>query len=96
MKPNAILVNVARGAVTDEVALADAVEEGRLGGLGVDVYSREPFPADSPFTRLLGRKNVCLTPHMAWGSSEARNRCVREIGENIRVFFANGNRNRIV
>ena len=96
MKPNAILVNVARGAVTDEVALADAVEEGRLGGLGVDVYSQEPFPADSPFTRLLGRKNVCLTPHMAWGSSEARNRCVREIGENIRVFFANGNRNRIV
>lgn len=96
MKPNAILVNVARGAVTDETALADAVEEGRLGGLGVDVYSQEPFPADSPFTRLLGRKNVCLTPHMAWGSHEARNRCVREIGENIRVFFANGTRNRIV
>ncbi len=96
MKPGTILVNVARGAVTDEEALAEAVEAGRLGGLGVDVYSVEPFPADHPFTRILGRENVCFTPHMAWGSAEARNRCVREMAENMTAFFAGGDRNRIV
>ena len=96
MKPGAILINVARGAVTDEEALTEAVEQGRLGGLGVDVYSVEPFPKDHPFTRILGRNNVCFTPHMAWGSAEARNRCVREMAENMRAFFVKEIRNRIV
>ena len=96
MKNGVILVNVARGAVTDEEALVRAVEEGRIGGLGVDVYSQEPFPQTHPFIRLLGRENVCLTPHMAWGSAEARNRCVSEIAENARCFFEGGRRNRIV
>ena len=96
MKKNVILVNVARGAVTDEEALACALEEGRLGGLGVDVYSAEPFPVSHPFTRLLGRDNVCLTPHMAWGSAEARNRCVAIMAENARVFFDGGRQNRSV
>lgn len=96
MKPGAILINVARGAVTDEEALTEAVEQGRLGGLGVDVYSVEPFPKNHPFTRILGRKNVCFTPHMAWGSSEARNRCVRVIAENMQAFFSGEKQNRIV
>lgn len=96
MKQNAIVINVARGAVTDEQALADAVEQGRIAGLGVDVYSVEPFPADHPFTRILGRDNVCFTPHMAWGSAEARNRCVREIAENMKAFYNENDRNRIV
>lgn len=96
MKPGAILINVARGAVCDEEALAEAIESGKLGGLGVDVYSAEPFPKDHPFYRILGRENVCLTPHMAWGAQEARNRCVREIGKNISAFFEGGIRNRIV
>ncbi len=96
MKKGAILVNVARGAVCDEAALADAVESGKLGGLGIDVYSAEPFPADHPFSRILGLENVCLTPHMAWGAYEARNRCVSEIGKNISAFFAGEKRNRIV
>ena len=86
MKRGAILINVARGAVTDEQALADAVESGRLGGLGVDVYSKEPFGTDHPFSRLLGYENVCLTPHMAWGSSESRARCVKTMAENILAF----------
>jgi glycerate dehydrogenase len=96
MKPGAILINVARGAVCDEEALAEAIESGKLGGLGVDVYSAEPFLKDHPFYRILGRENVCLTPHMAWGAQEARNRCVREIGKNISAFFEGGIRNRIV
>lgn len=96
MKRGAILINVARGAVTDEEALAEAVESGHLGGLGVDVYSKEPFGADHPFSRLLGLPNVCLTPHMAWGSFEARARCVAIIADNIRGFFSGNEQNRIV
>lgn len=96
MKPGAVLINVARGAVMDEEAVTAAVESGRLGGLGVDVYTAEPFRKEHPFSRLLGRDNVCLTPHMAWGSAEARRRCLAEICENIRACFAGERRNRIV
>ena len=96
MKDGAILINVSRGAVTDEKALADAIISGKLGGLGVDVYSAEPFPADHPFTSILGRENVCLTPHMAWGSAEARARCVGVMAKNIVSFFSGDQLNRIV
>ena len=95
MKPDAVLINVARGAVTDEKALADAILSGRLGGLGVDVYSAEPFPADHPFTALRGLDNVCLTPHMAWGAYEARARCLAEVAENIAAFQKGEKRNRV-
>ena len=96
MKSGAIVLNVARGAVTDEEALADAIESGHLGGLGIDVYSQEPFGEDHPFFRLLNRENVCLTPHMAWGSAEARARCVAIIAENIQAFYRGTPQNRIV
>ena len=96
MKKNAILINVARGAVTDEEAVATALLEGRLGGFGSDVYSREPFDASHPFGRILNLDNVCLTPHMAWGSCEARNRCISIIAENMASFLAGGTKNRIV
>lgn len=95
MKQEAILINVARGAVIDEEAAARAILEGRLGGLGVDVYSTEPFPAAHPYSELLGCENVCLTPHMAWGAYEARVRCVEEIAENIRAFVAGEMRCRV-
>ena len=91
----AIVINVARGAVADEEALAAALESGHLGGLGIDVYSTEPFGEDHPFTRLLGRDDVCLTPHMAWGSIEARERCLSEIILNIEAFMRDERRNRL-
>ena len=96
MKNNAIVINTARGAVTDEKALAEAIKNGTIGGLGVDVYSVEPFPHDHPYTEILGFDNVCFTPHMAWGSYEARNRCIRKIAENIESYFKGEIRNRIV
>lgn len=96
MKPHTILVNVARGAVTDEAAVARAVLDGRIGGFGCDVYSREPFHEDHPFYSLIGHERVCLTPHMAWGSFEARTRCVETMAANIRSFVAGGRDNRIV
>lgn len=88
MKPGVIVVNVARGAVADEAALADAVRTGQIGGLGVDVYSAEPLPADHSLYAVRELPNVCFTPHMAWGAVEARQRCIDEIAENIRAFFA--------
>ena len=95
MKDGVVIVNTARGAVCDEAAIADGVLSGKIGALGCDVYSTEPFREDHPFTALLNRPNVCLTPHMAWGSSEARNRCVRRMAENITEFCAGNTHNRI-
>ena len=96
MKNGAILVNVARGAVLDESAVCDAVESGKLGFFGCDVYSTEPMPESHPYYRIRSRENVCLTPHMAWGAYEARERCMDEIYKNIRSFLDGGRRNRIV
>ena len=95
MKKNAIVVNVARGAVTDEEALTRAIEENCIGALGVDVYSVEPFGKDHPFSRILDRDNVCLTPHMAWGSIESRNRCIAKVAENIAAFYRGECLNRV-
>lgn len=96
MKKNAILINVARGAVVDENAVTEAIINGELGGLGIDVYSTEPMQKDSPYQKLLGRDNVIFTPHMAWGAYEARQRCVDEVCENIKSFIEGKNRSRIV
>lgn len=95
MKPNAIVVNTARGAVTDEAALCDALREGRIAGLGVDVYSAEPFTEASPFYAVRDWDNVCLTPHMAWGAREARERCYREMLLNMDAFLKGESRNRV-
>ena len=86
MKRGVILVNVARGAVADESALADALRDGQIGGLGVDVYSVEPMPEDHPLYAVRELPNVCFTPHMAWGAVESRQRCIDEMAENIRTF----------
>ena len=96
MKKGAILINVARGAVTDEAAVTEAVESGHLGGIGIDVFTEEPFSEEHPYNRILGRSNVCLTPHMAWGSYESRARCVSVIADNIISFSSENNTNRIV
>lgn len=96
MKKNAVIVNTARGAVTDEKALAEAIKEGKIGALGIDVYSVEPFGEDHPFYEIKDYSNVCLTPHMGWGSAEARARCVRMMAENIAKFYDGEFYNRIV
>ena len=95
MKPDAIVVNVARGAVTDEAALADALRTGRIGALGADVFSTEPLPPSHPFYASRRHPRVCFTPHMAWGSFEARTRCLHTIAENIRAFLDGRLLNRI-
>ena len=96
MKKGAFLVNVARGAVLDEKAVANAVINGHLGFFGCDVYSTEPMPVDHPFDKIKALPNVCLTPHMAWGAYESRVRCMNEIKLNIISYLNGETRNRIV
>ncbi len=96
MKKDAILINVARGAVCDEKALCNAIKEGKLGAIGVDVYTAEPFKENSPYYEVKEYPNVCLTPHMAWGSAEARNRCLFDIMKSIDAFINGEKRSRLV
>ena len=96
MKNDALFINVARGAVCDEKALCEAVKEGRLGGIGVDVYTGEPFREDSPYYEIRNYPNVCLTPHMAWGSYEARVRCLNDMMKSIDSYLAGEKYSRLV
>ena len=95
MKKNAIFINVARGLVADEEALTRAIEEGRIGALGIDVYGAEPFGTDHPYTRILDRDNVILTPHTAWGAIETRNRCLAIVADNIAAWQRGEEHNRV-
>ncbi|HEX5036276.1 MAG TPA: D-2-hydroxyacid dehydrogenase [bacterium] len=96
MKPTAFLLNLARGPVVEETAVARALEKGRLAGYAADVLSEEPPPRAHPLLarRLTGK--VLLTPHIAWASRESRQRLVREMAQNIRAFKNGRRRNRVV
>jgi D-2-hydroxyacid dehydrogenase (NADP+) len=86
MKPDAILVNIARGALTDEAALAAVLRDGRIKGAGIDVYSEEPLGPDSPFWDL---PNVLMTPHIAGqGGSDQKDRLRGLFFENISRYVA--------
>src|SRR5207302_1469785 len=76
MKPTAVLVNTARGELVDAVALAEAIEQKRIGGAALDVFAVEPLPADSPLRKL---ERVILTPHLAASTAEAQERVSLEI-----------------
>ena len=95
MKKSAILVNVARGPIVDEQALYTALTEDMIAGAGLDVLSREPMSPDNPLVAYKDSRKLIITPHMAWASVEARERCVREIYKNIESFIAGENRNRV-
>lgn len=84
MKPDAVLVNISRGALVDEEALVDALREGRLRGAGLDVFDEEPLPVDHPLWHL---PNVILTPHVSAVTRSYWRREVELILENLRRFL---------
>ena len=85
MKDGAILLNLARGPLLDEAAVAEALASGKLGGLGADVVSVEPIAQDNP---LLTSPNTLLTPHIAWATRTARQNITRIIAENLAGWMA--------
>ncbi len=86
MKPTVRLVNVARGGILDEAAVAEAAKSGRIAGAAVDVFTTEPAPADNP---LLGIPNVLTTPHLGASTEEAQVNVALDIAEQI-VEVLNG------
>ena len=93
MKKTAFIVNVGRGAIIDEAALAEAIDEGIISGAAIDVYSEEPPAEKSPVLSVKNKDRIIYTPHIAWSSVEARCRCISMTAENIEAFISNEARN---
>ena len=85
LKPGAWVINVARGELIDERALARALRDGRLGGAVLDTFREEPLPASSPLYDL---PNVILTPHTSWSSTRVLERSVGLFCDNLRHYAA--------
>jgi glycerate dehydrogenase len=95
MKPDAVLINTARGGLVDGAALAAALRDGRLGGAAIDVLPQEP-PVDGDPLLAPDIPNLIVTPHVAWGAREARQRCIDEMAANVEDFLLGGRRGRVV
>ena len=87
MKPEAVIINTARGAIIDSQALISALRGGRIAGAGIDVLDREPPPADHPLLQD-GIPNLIVTPHNAWGSRESRQRLVAMLADNFSAWHS--------
>lgn len=83
MKKSAIIVNLGRGGIVVEEALARAIDEGLIAGAGLDVYEKEPLPADHPLLHTRHPERLSFTPHVGWSSDEARDRLIEGIAQNI-------------
>ncbi len=84
MKPTAIIINTSRGPIIDEAALVDALESGVIAGAGLDVFEDEGGGLDP---RMLGMRNVVLTPHVAWNTVEAVDAIHEEVAANVAKYL---------
>ncbi|MBQ8799066.1 MAG: D-2-hydroxyacid dehydrogenase [Lachnospiraceae bacterium] len=96
MKPMAYLVNVARGPVVNNTDLYEALEAGQIAGAGLDVLEKEPLELTNPLSKVKDSNKLIITPHLAWGSVEARRRCVEGVYENIKAFQRGEERNVVI
>ena len=92
MKTSVILINTGRGPLINENDLAEALNKGRIAGAGLDVLSTEPPSPDNP---LLSAKNCCITPHIAWATTEARERLMQIATENLKTFLEGNPQNKV-
>ena len=95
MKPDAILINTARGRLIDSAALAAALGNGEIGAAAIDVLPNEP-PADGNPLLDYDGSNLIITPHVAWATKEARQNAINELAANVAAFLQGEKRNRVV
>lgn len=96
MKQEAILINVARGPVVNGQDLYEALKNERIAAAGLDVLEEEPLPVTHPLYQIKDSNKLIITPHMAWASTESRNRLVEEVYKNIDAFLKGEERNVII
>lgn len=95
MKKSSVLINMGRGPIVVEKDLAKALDENIIAGAGLDVFSVEPIPEDSPLLKIKNKEKIVMTPHIAWASIEARERLFNDLIENIKAFYRGEKRNRV-
>ncbi len=88
MKPSAIFLNLGRGPIVDEQALADALNAGVIAAAGLDVLSAEPMRSDNPLREIKDSERLIITPHIAWASLEARIRLMKTVEDQVRGYFS--------
>ncbi|MGN1147071.1 MAG: NAD(P)-dependent oxidoreductase [Lachnospiraceae bacterium] len=93
MKKTAVLINVARGPVVNNTDLYEALVNGEIMAAGLDVLEKEPLQLSNPLSKLKDSNQIIITPHLAWGSVEARTRCVEETFKNVQAFLQGEERN---
>lgn len=93
MKQSAVLLNLGRGPIVNENALAKALQEDWIAGAGLDVLTVEPMAADNPLADIKDSTKLIITPHIAWATVEARQRVVDEVYKNITAYLKGEERN---
>ncbi len=86
-KPSAILINVARGGIVNEMDIVNAINNKLIAGYATDVFESEPISKDSSYKKLINYDNVIFTPHIAWTSLEARSNLIEKLIENIDYYI---------
>ena len=93
MKKDAVLLNLGRGPIVNEADLTEALNNGTIAGAGLDVLCAEPMREDNPLRTIKDSTKLIITPHIAWGTVEARKRCADEVFLNIKAYLRGEKRN---